>query len=317
MKRHHWLDRLFLGVSPARPCFQDGWGSVERYADISLEALVDEEPEPLLPRWSAVHARDGMWIREGHFESPVAHLPAAARRGRVLWAGPEAAAPVGVCLALAAWNDETFDFRLKLLAPLVRRGLAVVILENPLYGARRLSQRRTGSPRTVEEFLHLGFGTVCEARGLLAGLRSSHAVLGVVGFSMGGHMAALTAASLRFSVRVVPISPSCTPSSVFLDGMLAEGTSLTALDADDLAAAHRRLRALFDRFSVDRLPPPASREHALVVGTRRDGIVPPSQPARIAAHWNARLAWLDTGHVGAVTLHRPALREAIAGAFFR
>lgn len=312
-RQEHWLDRVFLGVSPARRCFQDGWGAVDGYAEVSLERLVDEAPVPIRPAWSPVRAQGGMWLREGRFESPVSHLPAAARRGRVLWAGPEARAPEGVCVALAAWNDETFDFRLGLLGPLVRRGLVVLMLENPLYGWRRLPGRGRGTPRTVEEFLHLGFGTVCEARGLLAGLREVHPRVGVVGFSMGGHMAALTAASICWPVRVVTIAPSCTPASVFLDGMLAAGTSSSVLAGE--VPAGGRLRALFDRFSVDRLPPPVAREHALVLGTRRDAIVPPSEPERIAAHWNARLRWLDTGHVGAVTLHRAALRAAVAEVF--
>jgi len=171
------------------------------------------------------------------------------------------------------------------------------------------------SARSVAEFLQLGLGTVIEARGLLAGLHSVYPVTGVVGFSMGGHMAALTAALVPWPVRVVAISPSCTPASVFLDGMLAAGTDLSALTMPGGEDSRASLRHTLDRFAVDRLPPPAAPEHALVIGTRGDGIVPPSEPAHIANHWGAAIRWIDSGHVGAVTLHRNALRRAVRDVF--
>jgi hypothetical protein len=310
------MDRLFLRLSPATPCFERGWGALDKFDEVTLERLAEKPPAPIRPRWSRMRSRDGMWLRDGRFESPVSLLPAAARRGRVLWAAPAGRAPKAYGIALAAWNDETFDFRLRLMAPLIRAGLAVLMPENPLYGSRRLSGRRSGSPHTVEEFLQLGFGTVSEARGLLAGLRNDGVqTMGVSGFSMGGHMAALTAASVPWPVGVVAIAPSCTPSSVFIDGLLSSGTRFDLLDGAQPGSGRPKLRELLDRFSVMGLPPPPDVRRALIVGTRRDGIVPPCQPQRIAEHWKAELQWIDTGHVGAVTRHRAALREAIRTTF--
>lgn len=255
-----------------------------------------------------------MWLREGLYDSGVQMLPPTARRGRVLWASPAGEPVRGVCLSLAAWNDETFDFRLRLLAPVVRRGLAVMLLENPHYGRRRPPERRHGTPRTVREFLELGFGTIEEARGLLAGLREAGiARVGVTGYSMGGHMAALTAGSLPWPVRVAALAPSCSPASVFVDGLLSVGTRFASL-GEDAPSGRLRLRRLLDRFAVTELPPPPAATDAIIVGTLRDGIVPPTEPQRIADHWGARLRWLDTGHVGAVTLHRAALRAAVVAA---
>ncbi len=314
--RVHWMDRLYLRLSPALQCFDRGWGALEAFEAVSIADLAETDPVAIVPRWSRVKTRDGMWFREGHFDSPVTLLPPETRRGRVGWAAPIARAPHAVCLVLAAYNDETFDFRLRLMAPLVKAGLAVMLLENPLYGARRLSGRSRGAPRTVEEFLQLGFGTVMEARGLLAGLRSQGVPrTGVVGYSMGGHLAALTAASLSWPVHVVAMAPSCTPSSVFIDGLLSSGTRFDVLDEGTPGSARPRLRALLDRFSVTELPPPRAPEQALIVGTRRDGIVPPGEPQRIADHWKADLRWLDTGHVGAPTRHRSALRQAMRDTF--
>jgi hypothetical protein len=310
------MDRLFLRLSPATPCFGRGWGDLRAFEDVSVEDLASAPPVPVTPRWTPARPWRGMWWREGHFLSPVRSLPGSARRGRVWWAGPAGQPTRGVCLALAAWNDETPAFRLSLLEPLIRRGLTVVMLENPLYGARRVGGRQRGTPQTVEEFIQLGLGTVSEAMGLLAGFRAQGIErIGVVGFSMGGHMAALTAACLPWEVRVAAMAPSCTPASVFIDGMLSAGTRFDRLDGAHPGSGRERLRAWLDRFCVLEVPPPVSPEHALVVGTTRDGIVPPREPRRIAEHWNAELRVLDTGHVGAVTRHRTALRRAVADVF--
>ena len=164
----------------------------------------------------------------------------------------------------------------------------------------------------MHEFLQLGFGTVQEARGLLAGMRARcDRPVGVYGFSMGGHLALLTAALQRLDGPMVAVAPSCTPASVFLDGMLAAGSSLQALGED----AETRLRELLDRFRVTSLPPPPAASRAAIIAGRRDGIVPPSEPAAIARHWGAPLTWLETGHVGAVTLHRARVRRTLAEAF--
>jgi dienelactone hydrolase len=138
-----------------------------------------------------------------------------------------------------------------------------------------------------------------------------HVRVGVTGFSMGGQMAAMIAASAPFPLAVAALAPSCTPAAVFVQGYLRHAVDVAALGGPGARELlDRRLR----RFDVRALPPPPAGSSAIVVGARRDGIVPPSEPEAIARHWGAELRWLDAGHVSTVLFHQDALRRAVRDA---
>ena len=301
------LDRVYATLRRPAPLFSSGWGLPAHWSEITpgLDQLVSPDPPRIEPCFS-----DG--AIDGSFESPVTTLPARVRRARVRWIEPRGRTDAALVM-LGSWGDESFALRQRLVAPLVAAGVAVALPETPFFGARRPIGQRGVALSTVYDFLSLGHAAVEEARGLLAWLaRRGHQRLGIAGFSMGGQLAALTAALVPWPVSVVTVAASDSPASVFCRGPLGRAPSWRALEADGLGAAAPRLRALFERYAVTALPPPKDPSRAIVIGTERDLVVPPADAERIAAHWRgARLRWLPSGHVGALLLHQSAIRRAL------
>jgi dienelactone hydrolase len=225
---------------------------------------------------------------------------------------PRVGEPRAFAVALAAWGDEAFEARRRLVAPAVEHGVAVMLLENAFYGTRRRIGQRGPRLRFVSDFVSMGRATVAEARGLLAWGRAHVAAdVGVVGYSMGGQMAAMTASLAPWPVRVVPMAPSASPASVFLEGPLGRDLRWDVLGA----GAPRRLRAVMEGLSVLALPAPHDPSRAKLVGTRGDAIVPPRDVDAIARHWGVHPRWLEDGHVSAIALRRRALAQAVIDAF--
>jgi hypothetical protein len=287
--------------------FASGWG------DLGLldgEPVAVAPPDPVAVELGPAERRDGMVVRTGSFDSPERRLP-AGRTGRVLLLEPPGRAG-GAFVLMASSGDQGFAAREAFAAPLVRGGLAALLLENPYYGSRRPIGQPGTAVRTVSDLALMAIAAVREGRALLSWLRGrGHARVGVAGFSMGGQMAAMIAASAPFPLAVAALSPSVTPASVFVQGYLRHAVDLAALGGPPARAElDRRLR----RFDVRALPPPPCGSSAIVVGGRRDGIVPPADPQAIASHWGAELRWLEAGHVTAVLLHAEGLRRAVADA---
>jgi dienelactone hydrolase len=226
----------------------------------------------------------------------------------------------GVAVHLAASGDQGFSVRLRFAAPLLQHGLGALVLENAFYGARRPANQPRHAVRSISDLHLMGAATFQEGRALLRWLRDERQVplVGITGYSMGGQLAAMVAASVPFPCAVVPMAAPCAPDSVLRDGCLRHLAQWPALAAGgDDALARRVLCDHLSRFSVTRLPPPAVPAAAIVVGAAEDGIVPPRESERIARHWRAELRWLPAGHVSAVLRHQGELRAAIADAFDR
>lgn len=307
-----WLDRAYVRLVPRAACFPDGWGDdgVLR-TPIELDWRTEAPPVPR-PTWTRARAHGRIRIREGELESPEASLPPESRWVRFRWLTPREGRARAFAVALPAWGDEGFDARRRLLAPAVAHGVAVAILENAFYGSRRRVGQRGARLRTVADFVTMGRAAVAEARALLAwGRARGFEDVGVVGFSMGGQMAAMTAAMVPWPVRVVAMAPSISPASVFLDGPLERDVGWERLGPD----ARPRLREVMERLSVLDLPPPHDPRRARLVGTRRDVIVPPGDVDAIGRHWGVYPRWLDDGHVSAIALRRHALAQAVVDAF--
>jgi hypothetical protein len=120
-------------------------------------------------------------------------------------------------------------------------------------------------------------------------------------------------------VAVVPLAPPCSPDTVLSDGVLKDICDWAALGGRGVSRqeARRELCDHLARFSVLSIPPPVLPEAAIVVGTSEDGVIPPAEMRRIAAHWGCELRWIEAGHVSAVLRHQGAMRQAIVDAFER
>jgi predicted alpha/beta-hydrolase family hydrolase len=316
----HFLDLVFGLAARGPRFFADGWGDRALCDAIDPEALSRRRIPGLEVKLGPRRRSLGGLLREGAFESPEARLPACSRRARVQLLLPERELR-GVAVHLAAAGDQGFAVRLRFAAPLLARGIGALVLENPFYGSRRPPGQFGPAVRSLSDLHLMGAAAFQEGRALLRWLRDAQGVplVGVTGYSMGGQMAAMVGASMPFPCAVVPVAPACSPDSVLRDGVLRHVAHWAALAAagEDAAAAREAVCAHLARFSVCTLPAPVLPEAAIVVGTSGDGVVPPAEMRRIAAHWGAELRWLDAGHVSAVLRHQGAMRDAIADAFGR
>jgi dienelactone hydrolase len=157
----------------------------------------------------------------------------------------------------------------------------------------------------------MGRATVTEARALLAWGRARYERIGVAGYSMGGQMAAMTAALCPWPVRFAGVATSVSPARVFFDGPLRSDVASAPLGEGGLS----KLRVIMERLNVLDLDPPCDVEHAVLVGTRADAIVPPSDTGAIARHWGVHPRWINEGHMSTVIFRPHAMAQAVVDAF--
>lgn len=316
----HWLDRVFYLFLTRQPFFAGGWGDEGVIRDISVEGARERPAAPIEIAWGPERSELGGRLRQGTFDSPEPRLPAVARRARVRMLRPAAGEPRAVYLHFASSGDEGFAMRLRFAAPLLESGVAALVLENPYYGERRPTGQPGAALRTVSDMVLMATAAVREGRALLAWLEGAgHRRLGVTGYSMGGQMSAMVAATWPRPLAVAALAPSDSPASVFTEGLLRSHPRWDALrrpgESEDRARAE--LRQLFLRYAVSTLPPPVEPRAAVVVANRLDGVVPPADAERIARRWSCELRWLEGGHVSAVIFDQPAMRRALADALAR
>ena len=310
----HWMDRLYGRLFFKRQSyFASGWGDDARL-NPPPELFLAHEPEAPTLNWGPRRPyKRGVTLRRGWFESPAAEqLPREARSARVRWLEPERQetdAPAPVCVLLASWADAGHALRERLVLPLVRQGIGMMLLENPYYGHRCPTGQEGAQLRRVSDLITMWLATWREARALLRWLRDEGIPSGVAGYSMGAQVGAMVGVSIPWRIAIAPLVSSTSPAWPFTEGILGQ---LPAWDVlGERAALSERLRP----FSLLSLPRPHDPSCAVLVGATRDGILVPDEMQQLAEHWEIEMRWLNAGHISAFLLHVGALRDAIADAF--
>jgi dienelactone hydrolase len=130
--------------------------------------------------------------------------------------------------------------------------------------------------------------------------------LGMMGFSLGGGMAAMMAAVDPDLACVAAMAPVADVGPCLLGSALTRGTIRRDLEA---SALHD---GLFDRacefLSPTAHPAVIPAERLLVVGSRHDVILPPSCFAQLAEHWRCALWDEPHGHITLFLSRRHAHR---------
>jgi hypothetical protein len=222
--------------------------------------------------------------------------------------------PDRICLLMAAFNDHGYASRFEMARLLARRGIASVVLENPLYGERRVNREKQ-AVRTVLDLMIMGNAATLEGRSVLLALhRAFEAHLGVSGYSMGGNIAALIGAAVPFPVAVAPLAPSHSPGPVYSEGVLSR-----AVDWDALGGRRpQQLGEVLGAASVLNIPPPAHTAGAVLAAGRGDGYVPRHAIEDLHRHWpGSELRWLAGGHASLWMMGKANLAGAIEDAFER
>lgn len=275
--------------SPSQVVFPDGWGEPSAS---DLLARVAEPTVPVFPTWEELTEDAGLRRRTGRFSSPL-DIEAASREVPVLVIEPTAGTD-RLVLLFPAWNQEGFAPRLDLAEAMARRGVAVALLEIPLYGQRR-RPGAVGMPiRTVADFFVMGAGSILEAQALLGGLGAEFPRLGVAGFSMGGNLAALTSAVAPWPLATALMAAPHTPRAPYLEGNLSRAVAWAALGGE--RAARPELTARLGAISAVAYPARPHHRGAVVLGGRSDGFVPAASIEELADHWQVRVRWLRGGH---------------------
>ena len=133
-------------------------------------------------------------------------------------------------------------------------------------------------------------------------------------------MAAFAAALSDFPVSVVPRGAALSAEPIFTSGALTNAMhwDVLAAEAGGLEKARERFAAALAEVRIDRFPPPADPQRAVIVASRQDGFVPPSEARRLHDHWpGSRLRWVDAGHFTGLVLHHRTHRAAVLESFDR
>ena len=128
---------------------------------------------------------------------------------------------------LAASRDEGYWIRERVFGALTGAGIDLYLVENPFYGLRR--DGRGPSDITVSDHGLMALAMVLEARALLDYLRSRYPKLAVAGYSMGGHMAAITAAVTPMPVACAALATGASASAIYTRGLLSWSVDFEAL----------------------------------------------------------------------------------------
>ena len=309
----HPLDLLIAGMSRGSKLFSRGWGEESLLKELSTRVSYSDPPTPISVEWHSARERGRIVRRDGTFTSPLALLPKETGTVHVrawLRSGNRAA-----CVILAASRDEGYQPREHVFGPLIARGLDLYFLVSPFYGRRRVP----GGPSliTVSDHGLMALGMVLEARALLESLSERYPKLVVAGYSMGGHMAAITAAVTPFSVACAALATGASASSIYTRGLLSWSVDLDALGGGSnlRAVARERLQQLFNVADITRYPPPIRADAAVIAGCTRDGYVPSSETKRLHQHWHgSSLRWIPAGHFSALVTSGTVLRDCVADA---
>jgi Alpha/beta hydrolase domain containing 18 len=309
----HPLDLLIAGVSRGSKLFSCGWGEEELLRELSTHVSYSDPPAPISLAWHSTHKRSRIVRRDGTFASPLLLLPKETRTVHVrAWLRE---GNLAACVILAASRDEGYQPREHVFGPLVGQGLDLYFLVSPFYGRRRVP----GGPSriTVSDHGLMALGMVQEARALLENLSQRYPRLVVAGYSMGGHMAAITAAVSPFPVACAALATGASASTIYTRGLLSWSVDLAGLGGGShlRAAARERLRQLFDVADITRYPLPVRVDAAVIAACTRDGYVLSSETERLHQHWHgSTLRRIPAGHFSALVTNRLALRDCVADA---
>jgi len=210
--------------------------------------------------------------------------------------------PRGTVLALHGFTmgNPRLDSFLLLASHWYRSGLDVALLTLPHHGARTPPAARfSGEHFAVPHVARLSEAVreaIYEIRQLLHWLREeSGAPVGVLGLSLGGYLAALSAGlcdDLDFVIPIVP--PVCIGDLAwrfFTQTRHYRAGGEATLSQQELRRAFRIHSPLAHSLRI-------SPERVMIVAGRGDRIVPPEHPAALWSHWGEpRIHWFSGSHL--------------------
>jgi len=288
--------------------------SAERMLEPELQAnparffeFLNEPPHSLRMQSRYRRRLDGGAVFDCRIESDyVPYTPSDA------WAPPspihtelwshEFARPRGTVIALHGFTmgRPRLDAKMLLASQWFERGLDVALFTLPYHGARTPADARfSGEHFAVPDVSRLSEAmreAIYEIRRVIHWRREeTGAPVDVLGLSLGGYLAALTAGlcdDIDFAIPIVP--PACIGD---LAWRFFERTRHHR-EGGDATLSQEELRRSFRVHSPLSHPLRIAPERTLIVAGRGDRIVPPEHPSALAAHWGGpAIHWFSGSHL--------------------
>ncbi|HEY2408233.1 MAG TPA: alpha/beta hydrolase family protein [Polyangiaceae bacterium] len=208
-----------------------------------------------------------------------------------------ARAPRPVAILIHGYLAGSFNFEQRVwpLARLLHGGFDVALFTLPFHALRADPEHegRPQFPSNDPRFSNEGFRQVVgDLRNFVHWLKArGHPQVGLMGMSLGGYTAALTATvepSLAFLVPIIPLAS--------LPDFALEHGELNA-DPEVAAREHALLEAVYRVVSPLYRAPRIAPARTLVVGAKADRITPVAHARRLASHFGAPLISWHGGHL--------------------
>jgi dienelactone hydrolase len=214
-------------------------------------------------------------------------------RGRdtvpALWLTPESDRPTPAVLLLHGFSSSKERMAQSVGRALLERGVASLALDLPFHGAREMGEL----PKNPLALVGAWKAAVSESRGAIAWLAAQPEVdparLGVVGYSLGGFLALMTAAEEE-RLRVVALVaagdlPDRTPYAALVRGLVDPPRAARRLDGRPLLLVNGRRDMTTRAAQAERLFEAASEPKTMV--WYDGGHWPPQSAIDQAAEWTA------------------------------
>jgi surfactin synthase thioesterase subunit len=307
------VDSLVMPSPEALPGLRDSAGPM---LDEELQrrparffAFEEDPPRPLEARSRFRRSLDGgaavsRELRFAYRDYAAGGAPGPVREDRVLFEhwmhGPQRPAGSVVALHGFSMGRPRIDAVALLAAHWFRLGLDVALVTLPFHGARTPQGARfSGEPFAVPHVTRMAEAVrqaVFEIRMVTSWLRTeSEAPVGLLGLSLGGYLAALSAGLYADLDFVIPMAPP-----VCIGDLAWRFFTRSRHYASGRAPAFSRpeLRAAYRIHSPLAHPPRVPRERLFIVAGRGDRIVPPEHPGSLWRHWGEPgIHWFDGGHL--------------------
>jgi esterase/lipase len=318
------LDHAFCAVANWIKFFSHGVGDWEYLQSIPERASNIPDVTPIQIQWGAWKEVENGHQRDGFFISPVANLlPAECQRVPIRLLTPDKEITRGknqaLCLHFAGTGDNGFGRRQRMLArPLLKHGIASLLIENPYYGKRAPKEQFSTYLLYLSDLIKLGHGAAEEGRSLL---QWAHEIgfdhLAVTGISMGGQLAAFSGVLSPYDISIIPCIPPHSPEGPYLERLLASAVDWNKVHADleQFGKDKNYLRELFYWMDIRRFEAPRRPDWCHIIAAKYDAYIPNESANIFANHWGtSKVTWLDAGHVSSVILHSTTMVRAIVEA---